>query len=315
MSELVAKTAAAVAITDTLTTLIDWTNIEALSGFTIIIANAGGGSHDNLTDVQIDTSADGGVTPVLDQHAGVPAVPIASGAAAQATFTETAKYVRVRAICATDKDTTATAILLADSVTGRICTLADVKDRIGLTVTDYDGVINRILSGIEYIFNESTQRTLILNSVDVTEYYTGGGPYLQLTRYPVKSITSIKEAVDYDFDNAVALVADTDYRLVAAGKKGLIYRPYTSWLELPDVTQVIYKGGFVAAGQTAGSGETAMPADLREAAIEQAAYFYKHKDDIGLSSASFKGESFNKFADINLLPMVEAILKNYKRVL
>ena len=62
MSELAAKTSAAVAVDDSLTTLIDWTNIELMSGFTICVENAGGGSADDITDVQIDTSDDAGVT-------------------------------------------------------------------------------------------------------------------------------------------------------------------------------------------------------------------------------------------------------------
>jgi len=83
MSELVAKTSVAVAVDEDLTTLVDWVNIESVSGFTIIVDNAGGGSANDITDVQIDTSDDGGVTSNLDQHAGVPAVPVASGKASQ----------------------------------------------------------------------------------------------------------------------------------------------------------------------------------------------------------------------------------------
>ena len=75
MGQLVKKTAAAVAVDDSLTTLLDWTNIETLADFTIVIENAGGGSANDITDIQIDTSDDAGVTPSLDQHAGVPAVP------------------------------------------------------------------------------------------------------------------------------------------------------------------------------------------------------------------------------------------------
>ena len=98
MGELVSTTSSAVAVDENLTTLIDWVNIEHVSGFTVIVDNDGGGSADDITDVQIDTSDDGGVTSETDQHAGVPAVPIASGKASLGTFTETAAYVRVRAL-------------------------------------------------------------------------------------------------------------------------------------------------------------------------------------------------------------------------
>ncbi len=311
--ELVKKSAA-VAVTASLSTLIDWISIESLSGFTIIVSNEGGGSADDITDVQIDTSVDGGITVLTDQHAATPAVPIASAAASQADFTESAAFVRVRALCAANEDTTAIATLLADSSTGRIATLADVKTRLGTDDdTDYDIMINRILVGIESVFNAAVHRTLIVNAADVTEYYTGTCNRLGLNRYPVVSITSIKEAIDYDFDSADSLTVNTDYRIVNSGENGIIYRAYASWKEREDAIQVIYRGGYCPAGQVPGSGEFAMPADLREAAIEQASFIFKRRDDIGLASTGFDGGSINKFSAMKLLPMVETILKKYKR--
>jgi hypothetical protein len=313
LAELVAKTASAVAVDEDLTVLIGWIRIEDVSGFTIVVNNAGGGSADDVTDVQIDTAEDGGTTPSLDGHDGVPAVPIASGDAKQGTFTETAKFVRVRAKCAAGEDTTVTAILLADSATGRICTLADVKDRLGITSTDYDLVISRIISGIGSLFDTVTGRSLIVNAADVTEYYKGLSPLLVVKRYPIVSITSITEALDYDFSNATALVANTDYRLTDDGAGGILHRIYTYWPDVPDAVQVVYRGGYCSAGQTPGSGETAMPNDLREAAIEQASFIFKRKDDIGLTSVAFDGGSIGKSSPMKLLPMVEQTLKPYWR--
>jgi len=315
MPELVARSDAAVAVDENLTTLIDWVNIELVSGFTIIIDNVGGGSADDITDVQIDTSDDGGVTPSLDQHAGVPAVPIAAGYSRTDTFTETAKFLRVRALCAAGEDTTAGAMLLADTSTGLICTLADVRDRLGKATADTedDSTLNRIILGIGSMFDSYTKRSLILNAADVTEYYTGCGSQLQINRYPVVSITSIKEAVDYDFDSATALTANSGYRLINSGKNGVVSRMYTNWFDTPDSIQVIYKGGYCSAGQTPGSGEYAMPADLREAAIEQATFLFKRKDDIGLAGVSFEGGSMSKFSAIDLLPNVKKTLDRYRR--
>ncbi len=313
MSQLVAKTSSAIAVDENLTTLLDWTCIDGLSGFTIVIANAGGGSGNDITDVQIDTSADAGVTPVLDQHGGVPAVPIASGAAAQETFTETANWIRVRALCAAGEDTTATAIVLADSSTARICTLADVKDRLGITVTDYDAALTRLITGIEEIFNSQTRRTLIAPAAAVTEYYTGRGNRLQLERYPIIAITSIKESITYDFDNADALTADSGYRIVANGRSGVLLRMYLNWASQPDSVQVVYRGGYAAAGQSPGSGEYALPADLREAAIEQASFLFKRRDDIGLSSVGIQGAQISKHEPIALLKNVREILDHYRR--
>ena len=314
MGQLVKKTAAAVAVDDSLTTLLDWTNIETLADFTIVIENAGGGSANDITDIQIDTSDDAGVTPSLDQHAGVPAVPVADSNSSTGTFTESSAYIRVRALCAADEDTTANAYLLADSSTVRICTLADVKERLAITdKTDYDSMLNRIILGLETIFDAFCRRTLIVPAADVTEYLTGSGARLLLARYPIVSITSVKEATDYDFTNATALTADTDYRQVASGKNGILFRMYNRWSQTEDSVQVIYRGGYAAAGQTPGTGETALPADIREAAIEQTCFVFKRRDDLGLSAISGEGGGIQKFSAMKLLPMVQEILKPYKQ--
>jgi len=313
MSELVSKTSSAVAVDEDLTTLLDWVNIEGLSGFTIIVTNAGGGSANDITDVQTDTSDDGGATSSLDQHAGVPAVPIADGESKQDTFTETSKFVRVRALCAAGEDTTAEAVLLADSATGRLCTLANVKDRLGINDTDHDTNLVTIIDNLLSVFENHCLRKLILNAADVTEYYTGCGRYIQLDRYPIVSVTSIKQALDYDFDNATALTANTDYRQVREGKNGILYRMHQDWYNTEDCIQVIYTGGYCSAGQTPGSGEHALPEDLVEAAILQSSFIFKRRNDIGLASVSFEGGAISKSEPVRLLPMVKDILKDFKK--
>lgn len=312
MSELVAKNSSAIEVDDELTTLIDWTNIEELSGFTVIVENAGGGSANDITDAQIDTSDDGGETSQLDEHDGVPAVPIADGNSKKGIFTETSKFVRVRAVCAEGEDTTANAWLMADSSVGRICTLADIKDRMGLTNTDHDSTINRLILGVEQMFDNETRRKLLQNTLDETEYYTGQGPHLQLRRYPVISITSIVVSYDYTF-NETALTENTDYRLINNGKKGVIYRVYSDWSSLEDSIQIAYRGGYCPAGQTPGTGEIVMPADLREAAIEQVCFLFQRRNDLGLAGVSFEGGSMSKFSSIKLLPLVEDVLKKHRR--
>jgi len=315
MSELVAKTSVAIAVNEDLTILLDWVNIESVSGFTVVVDNIGGGSGNVISDVQIDTSDDGGVTANLDQHDGVPTMSILKNHSRIGTFTESAAFVRVRACCAAGEDTTAEAHLLADSVVGRICTLGDVKDRLGISVTEHDAAINRIISGLESIFDRHTNRNLLVNAADITEYYSAisSESRIVLNRYPIVSITSVKESYNYDFDAATALVGDTDYRQLRSGENGILYRIYTSWATFEDAIQVIYRGGYCSAGQTPGAGEFALPADLREAAIEQASFFFKRRDDLGLAGVSFEGGSISKFSSMDLLPMVKKVLDKYKK--
>jgi hypothetical protein len=197
---------------------------------------------------------------------------------------------------------------------GYICTLNDVKGRLGISSTDHDTVITRIIAGIHNIFDSYCRHPLLLTAADVTEYYTGAGLYLQLRRYPIISITSIKEAIDYDFDAADELVEDDDYRIMNGGINGILCRIYACWPFTPDATQLIYRGGFAAADAALGENETALPDDLREAAIEQACLFFKRKDDLGLSSVSFEGGSIQKFNNLDLFPFVRDTLDRYRLI-
>jgi hypothetical protein len=194
-----------------------------------------------------------------------------------------------------------------------LCTLDDLKTRLGLT-GEHDATLTRILLSFAAIAKTWTGRTLVAPAADATEYYTGVGNFMQVTAYPVITITSIKEALDYDYANATPLVANTDYRLVNSGLKGVLYRAWGDWLGYPDSIQIVYRGGYCAAGVTPGEGEFALPDDLREAAIEQCSFIFKRRDDIGLSSNSFQGGGINVFSSMDLLPMVKETLDSYRRL-
>lgn len=193
-----------------------------------------------------------------------------------------------------------------------LCTTDDVKNRRGITGTESDTVIETIIAAVQAAFEGYCGRYLIQTAADVTENYTGQGLYLRLKRYPIISITSIKDASDYDFDNAEAWVADEDYRIVANGTKGILYTLLGYWDEVPDSIQVIYRGGYCPAGSSPGVGETAVPDDLREAAILQAVYNFQRKDDLGLQTVSGTGGSIAKPGDADLLGQVKRILDDYR---
>lgn len=199
--------------------------------------------------------------------------------------------------------------------TRHLCTLTDVKTRLGIEdKPDFDTIINSIITGIDGMFDNYCGRPLLMNSEDVTEEYSSEDcrEYLLFNRYPIISITSIKEASDYDFENATALVLNTDYRPSNKGLNGIIYRISDYWLAGDGVIESKYRGGYCGAGETPSQGEYALPAELREAAITQAIFLFKRKDDIGLSSVSSQGGSISKFADVELLPLVKQILDNSK---
>lgn len=195
----------------------------------------------------------------------------------------------------------------------KLCTLANVTDRLNETSSDYDTMLTSIIEALEPLFDNYLDRSLIVTAEDVTEYYSPAGDMLQIKRYPVVSITSVKESIDYDFDNTDAYTANEEYRLINDGKRGVIYRMYSAFFSVPDCLQVIYRGGYTAAGDSPGDGETALPSDIVEAAIEQACHIFQRRNDIGLAAVSFDGGSISKYEQVKLLPGVKQILEKYRR--
>lgn len=196
-----------------------------------------------------------------------------------------------------------------------LCTVAQIKTRLGETSSEHDALLLDIVGKATALIEAYCSRTLIVTAADVTETYTGRGPFLQVDRYPIVSVTSIKEAWDYDFANVDALIVNTSYRLIAGGRKGIIKRLCADWLDIDDAVQVVYRGGYTAAGETPGPGEIALPEDLVEAAIEQSLFLYQRKGrDIGTSGHKFEGGGFDVVENSELLKSVARILdRSYKR--
>lgn len=193
------------------------------------------------------------------------------------------------------------------------CLRNDVKVRAGMEIgdTSQDQIIDDIIRGIANLFENYCNRIFILNTSDATEYYDGGVNVIIVKRYPIVSITSVTESTDYDWDNETALTANDGYR--STNDKGIIHRLASDFYCGRDIVRIVYTGGYVAPGCDVGSGETALPDDLREAAIKQARYELKRKDDLGLSAVSAMGTNITKYAEDDLLPIVKRTLNHYRR--
>jgi len=196
MSYLIAEQTTAIAISDALTTLLDWTSVNDYSDFTIIVKNNGGGSADDIADIEIDqTDALGGASD-LDAFPGVPAVPIASGDTAIATFDATKNYVRVRAECANTEDTTATAWLNAEDYTVPISSyaltsLATVKDYMGITSTSYDSVLIRLINAVTSKIENYCGRKFKSRSYTLERHYGSGDTTMYTDQWPIISVERV----------------------------------------------------------------------------------------------------------------------------
>ena len=74
-----------------------------------------------------------------------------------------------------------------------------------------------------------------------------------------------------------------------------------------------YTGGYVLPGDTPALGQTALPADLEQAAIEQAATWFQNRDKLGLIRHWPHGGVYQVFSQLPLLPSVQTVLSRYAR--
>lgn len=197
--------------------------------------------------------------------------------------------------------------------------LASFKRRLGRDTgdTSEDVLLSGILDGVTAMIEQHCQRALEYVDADATEYYHGGAGTILLRRWPVTTIASVKEDSEYDWAAATALVADEDYRLQAERGR-LIRLPFGStWLEGPDVVQVIYRGGYLGPDATPVSGVSVAPEHIQEAVLQQGAELFKRRKDLGAYSTGLTGINAGSmvfYSGFDLLPGVKGLLEGERRL-
>jgi hypothetical protein len=78
--------------------------------------------------------------------------------------------------------------------------------------------------------------------------------------------------------------------------------------------RVVYTGGYVLPGAVVGAGQTSLPVDLEQAAVEQVAYWFQNRERLGLQRIWDYHATYRQFADLDLLAGVRAVLTTYKRL-
>jgi uncharacterized phiE125 gp8 family phage protein len=129
---------------------------------------------------------------------------------------------------------------------------------------------------------------------------------VSLRAYPVASVTTVKVAADSDFASATALDA-TDYALTQSGRTGqLMLRSSLSLFAGTQTLQVVYVGGLAEHVHQ-------IPADLRQACIEQALLSLKRPDNIDIAGKAQSGGSVTYFRNAPLTTAAQAAIDRYRR--
>ena len=111
---------------------------------------------------------------------------------------------------------------------------------------------------------------------------------------------------------------NTDYQINAA--LGLLHRIGGRWLSGVQTVKNTWTGGYTTPAEYLGGGyeqgatEVLMPADITEATIQQACFYFQRRDSLGLTGQSVQGSSISTYAQDKLLPMVRETMRRYARM-
>jgi hypothetical protein len=193
-----------------------------------------------------------------------------------------------------------------------LVTLAAAKAycNIPTATTDWDAVIEILIDAVSSLVDNYVGRVLALTTYTAKLLDGSGREKLILPFHPVASITSVKED-----DVTLTLGDEADY--LRDLTLGILYRVGGSvWAAGRQNIEITYKAGYVVQGGTVATGETALPDDLKLAALMQVAAEWKRhqQGDWNEVSRSFPDGSVSKRNEDPILPQVKAILDRYRDI-
>jgi len=193
--------------------------------------------------------------------------------------------------------------------------LATVKARLEILATDvsHDELLTRAIEAVSARFDRECNRTLA-RTVDAKQEFGPSDAEILVRCYPVETVSKF-ELKTSEADGWVEQTG-VGHVLRQGGVISLItplcFVPQVSWAG-PQLARVTYTGGYVMPGTAPGVGQTALPADLESAAVEQVAAWFQHKDKLGLIRHWPSGGTYMVFSQLALLPEVSAAIRPYRR--
>lgn len=195
-----------------------------------------------------------------------------------------------------------------------LCQLTTVKSRLGILASDTSddtiltnaikAVSGRFASFCNRVFDRTESATFSFNAAFVE---------IVPNIYPIESVASF--ALKTNETDGFVTQSGVSYLFRGAEGENVTVSLSGSLGSSNQIGRMTYTGGYVLPGTTPDTGQTALPDELEQAAVEQVAYWYQRRHQLGLVSVSGDGASVKSFAELDLLPSVKSTLQNYKRIL
>ena len=192
--------------------------------------------------------------------------------------------------------------------------LSTVKARLALTLTDYDSLLPSAIKAVSDRFDKETNR-ILARTTTATHEFDAADTEILPPCFPIESVTKFELKSN-----------ETDGWSEQTGVQYLIRRQCVISLSIPlnssvpslnsqlSTARLSYTGGYVLPGTTPAAGQTALPDDLEQAAVEKVAYWFRNRDTTGLIRSWPHGGTYEAFLQSDLLLEVRAVLKRHERL-
>ena len=186
--------------------------------------------------------------------------------------------------------------------------LSTIKARLGLTDLDvqFDALLTNAIKAISTRFDQETNRTLA-RTADATYEFDADETEILVPCYPVtKFELKTTEAEGWIEQTGI------DFLIRRSCVLSLL-SPLSLLPSSAPLARATYTGGYVLPGTTPAAGQTALPSDLEQAAVEQVAAWFQNRDKLGLDTIWPHQGTYEKFAQLDLLLPVRAVVARYTR--
>jgi hypothetical protein len=195
-----------------------------------------------------------------------------------------------------------------------LTTLSTVKARLALDPLDptHDALLQRAIIAISARFDQETNRILARTENVVFEFPIED-TQIVVPCYPIESVSKFEikssetqgwleqTGVQYILRRRCIISLSSAFSLQPSGLSSRV--TYTGGYMLPDASDP----------QPSTPNSQLLPVELEQAAVEQTAFWFQTKDQLGLIRQWPKGGNYEQFADPDLLPSVREVLRRYTR--
>ena len=190
--------------------------------------------------------------------------------------------------------------------------LATVKARLEISGSTYDDLLTRAIDAASVRFDRECNRTLA-RTVGATQEFRATDREIIARCYPIEAVTKfeLKTAEAEGWLEQTGVTYLLRQACIISLSVPLSFVPEISIIS--SLARVTYTGGYVMPGTTPSAGQTALPADLESAAVEQVASWFQQRDKLGLIRHWPHGGTYAVLTQLPLLPQVSAMIRPYRR--